>query len=421
VNALNVMLFGIFGGGFDPHPGVLRVAMALAVGTTWASAALLLATAWLRPALRMRIVLVLIVAGLASLLSRELAAALALPRPFMVGLSPAHLEHGMRAGLPSTHAAVMFTVAFMLVLDRRFRVLGIAMMAMAAVTGWARVYVGVHFPLDILAGALLGFCIAAATRAGAFALAPLLPRIRPYYARISRLLASDRFGPWLVVAFAVVAIWVGLNTPLMIRPAFLEEGGPVENSTIFMYLVSALCVLTLQPPAWSKLDVAAVCIVLLAFAAREADLHIALFGTSILKARFYNSIATPGQIVGALAVLAPVLLALGWLALRSQRLWRAALSRRRWRAATRTVLAFALAIVLAKSLDRLPEILHDTGVLVIMPTALRYVLLSLEEILELSLPVLATVALLQLQLGRYPTWFRRFRRRLRGPHFTPAL
>jgi len=109
------------------------------------------------------------------------------------------------------------------------------------------------------------------------------------------------------------------------------------------------------------------------------------------------------------------------LALRSQRLWRAALSRRRWRAATRTVLAFALAIVLAKSLDRLPEILHDTGVLVIMPTALRYVLLSLEEILELSLPVLATVALLQLQLGRYPTWFRRFRRRLRGPHFTPAL
>ena len=33
----------------------------------------------------------------------------------------------------------------------------------------------------------------------------------------------------------------------------------------------------------------------LAIAAREADLHIALFGISILKARFYNSIGTPWQ------------------------------------------------------------------------------------------------------------------------------
>jgi APA family basic amino acid/polyamine antiporter len=61
----------------------------------------------------------------------------------------------------------------------------------------------------------------------------------------------------------------------MIRPAFLQEGGPVENSTIFLYLVSALCVLTLRPPAWSKRDVAAVCIVLLAFAASM----LALTGT----------------------------------------------------------------------------------------------------------------------------------------------
>ncbi|TPG23449.1 phosphatase PAP2 family protein [Variovorax guangxiensis] len=407
MNALNATLFGIFGGGFNPNPAVLSVALALAVATTWACAALLFAAAWIKPEVRMRVLLVLVVAGLASLLSRELAAALAMPRPFMVGLSPPHLEHGMRAGLPSTHAAVMFTVAFMLVFDRRLRAVGMAVLAMAATTGWARVYVGVHFPLDIVAGALLGLCIAVAARAAEAGLRPLLSSVRPQYAWMTGVLSSQRFGPWLVVAFALAAMWVGLNTPSMIRPAFLQEGGPVENSTIFLYLVSALCVLTLRPPAWSKRDVAAVCIVLLAFAAREADLHIALFGISILKARFYNSIGTPWQIAGALAVLAPIVLSLLWLALRSQRVWRAALSRRRWRAPARTVMAFMLAIVLAKSLDRMPEILHDTGLLREMPTALRYVLLSLEEILELSLPVLATVALLQLRLGRYPTWLRR--------------
>jgi len=406
VNALNTTLFAIFGGGFHPHPDVLRVALALAVATSWACAALLFATACLRPESRMRILMVLLVAGLASLLSRELAAAAAMPRPFMVGMSPAHLEHGARAGLPSTHAAVMFTVAFMLMPERRLRAVGFAVLTMALITGWARVYVGVHFPLDVLAGAALGVCIAAAARVAETGLRPLLHRIEPQYGLLAQVLVSQRFGPWLVVAFALAAMAVGLNTPVPIRPAFLQEGGPIENSTIFFYILSALCVLTLRPPGWSKLDAAAVFVVLLAFAAREADLHVALFGTSILKARFYNSIGTLPQIAAALAVLAPIVLALGWLARRSQRVWRAALYRRRWRAATHTVLAFVLAIVLAKTLDRLPEILHDTGLLRVLPTALRYVMLSLEEILELSLPILATVALLQLRLGRYPKWLR---------------
>jgi lipopolysaccharide export LptBFGC system permease protein LptF len=81
--------------------------------------------------------------------------------------------------------------------------------------------------------------------------------------------------------------------------------------------------------------------------------------------------------------------------------------RRRWRAAAHTVAAFIVAFVTAGALDQLQAVLADSNALQHVPASLRYLMLSLEEVLELALPVLVLLALLQLQLGRYPTWFRR--------------
>jgi undecaprenyl-diphosphatase len=41
------------------------------------------------------------------------------------------------------------------------RTLGLAVFAIALVTGWARIYVGVHFPFDIAAGLALAVVITA--------------------------------------------------------------------------------------------------------------------------------------------------------------------------------------------------------------------------------------------------------------------
>lgn len=92
------------------------------------------------------------VAGLVQLACKKLAARLGSPRPFVLGLSPNHLNHGSRSGFPSTHAAVMSTVVGFMAVAMPVWPLIAAMAAVALCTCWARIYAGAHFPSDVLAG-----------------------------------------------------------------------------------------------------------------------------------------------------------------------------------------------------------------------------------------------------------------------------
>jgi undecaprenyl-diphosphatase len=59
---------------------------------------------------------------------------------------------------PSSHAVNNFAMAF--VLSYFFRTYRWVLFILAAMIAWSRVYVGVHFPVDILSGAFLGSAIA---------------------------------------------------------------------------------------------------------------------------------------------------------------------------------------------------------------------------------------------------------------------
>jgi len=95
-------------------------------------------------------------------------------KPFFQRLRPCHdpllKEHihllvscGGPYGFPSSHAANHFGVAvFLGFLFCSKRVVLPAALLWAAVVCYAQIYVGVHFPLDIAGGALLGALIAAA-------------------------------------------------------------------------------------------------------------------------------------------------------------------------------------------------------------------------------------------------------------------
>ncbi|MEJ8856650.1 phosphatase PAP2 family protein [Variovorax robiniae] len=161
MNLLNQQLFLWIGGGFSPNAELLWLAMQLAVGTSWVMAGTIAVAAWRRRADRYYILAACLLTMLAGTLSQEIADVLEHPRPFMLGLSPPWIAHGYRGSLPSTHASVMFTAAMCFMYRPRLRGIGWILAGLALLTGWARVYVGVHFPLDVVAGLLLGSTLAA--------------------------------------------------------------------------------------------------------------------------------------------------------------------------------------------------------------------------------------------------------------------
>ncbi|QLQ34941.1 phosphatase PAP2 family protein [Micromonospora robiginosa] len=92
--------------------------------------------------------------GIAFALGRAAAALSTEVRPFQTHHVHQLIPHATGPSLPSDHATAAFTLAFAVgaFLSRRW---GVALAALAAVIGFARVWTGVHYPGDIAAGALL--------------------------------------------------------------------------------------------------------------------------------------------------------------------------------------------------------------------------------------------------------------------------
>ena len=65
--------------------------------------------------------------------------------------------HGADGGMPSHHVVFMVAVAVMIYsIDRK---MGYILLLITLISGIARVSAGIHYPSDILAGALLGWII----------------------------------------------------------------------------------------------------------------------------------------------------------------------------------------------------------------------------------------------------------------------
>jgi len=161
MQALNLSLFEWLAAGHSPDSPLLWLASLIAVRSSWLCVAIVAWVAWRRPSQRAYLMATLFAVGAAALLAHALAAKINMPRPFVVGLSPSYIDHGARGSMPSAHATVMFTLALVLGLRAPLRLVAWCIFAIALITGWARVYVGVHFPLDVAGGLLLAVAIGA--------------------------------------------------------------------------------------------------------------------------------------------------------------------------------------------------------------------------------------------------------------------
>jgi membrane-associated phospholipid phosphatase len=129
-----------------------------------------LALIWRRPWL---LVLLLACDFVADGLSLALRQAIGRDRPPLVYPEPKALVAVPHTGaFPSGHASSAFACATVLAwASPRLR---IPAFVLAAAIAWSRVYVGVHWPLDVLGGAVLGVLVATAL----LRLAATRPRLR---------------------------------------------------------------------------------------------------------------------------------------------------------------------------------------------------------------------------------------------------
>lgn len=215
---------------------------------------------------------------------------------------------------------------------------------------------------------------------------------RPPHRKILSFLGASGFRNILLVVgiYGVLLVELALYLPQERFLALFSESGPFETlSYVFWIVLGFACFLIPGLPhrPWQQGVVA------LLAAAREADLHRAFTGTSILKTSYYLKFPAPlsEKLIAALIAIATISLVLyvliggGRLIVRT-RAWSLP-----W---GRTALLAAALLVATKMLDRVEAVTAEWFGFV-FPTILHRLVAAFEEGYECLLPLLFIAVLLQ--------------------------
>lgn len=140
------------------------------------------------PGQREAAVRALLTAMVALTMSKLIGLAWFHPRPFMMEIGQNFLAHAPDSSFPSDHATSMFSVSLALMLSqlREVRRFGMAVLALGVVVAWARVFLGVHWPLDMIAAFIVSAfaAILVDTRLGEVMAAMLVALMQTVYRRV---------------------------------------------------------------------------------------------------------------------------------------------------------------------------------------------------------------------------------------------
>jgi len=102
-----------------------------------------------------------ILAGISTLVALGIAQGLAFldprPRPYLTHVARLLIERTSDPSFPSDHATFCFAIAPMLWLYQRR--LGSGLLGLALWVAFSRIYVGTHYPTDVIGGAALGAAV----------------------------------------------------------------------------------------------------------------------------------------------------------------------------------------------------------------------------------------------------------------------
>jgi undecaprenyl-diphosphatase len=143
----------------------------------------------------------LVAAAVAMLTNQVISHLWERPRPFTAHAAATHLLSAPSPdpSFPSDHAAVAFAIAFaVLAFSRRA---GIGFLVAAAMIGLSRIALGMHYPSDVIAGAVVGWAAALLVTTlgrpwieGLVAIVSRVsdPLLRPLWARVPRRSTASR-------------------------------------------------------------------------------------------------------------------------------------------------------------------------------------------------------------------------------------
>lgn len=153
---LNHALFLWFNAPEHPSTLLLAIATFFAEYAIWALP-VIIGFGWLRGNEHTRkILLEATASGLAGLLINQIIGLVwQHPRPFMIDLGHTLIPHAADSSFPSDHLTLLWAVAFSFLMHRSPRLAGMTLALLGLPVAWARIYLGVHFPLDMVGAALV--------------------------------------------------------------------------------------------------------------------------------------------------------------------------------------------------------------------------------------------------------------------------
>ncbi|ENW30991.1 phosphatase PAP2 family protein [Acinetobacter lwoffii] len=121
---------------------------------------LIFAIAWFRGSYEVKtgIIKAFIFTAITLLMSKVLSAVLNTPRPFVMDVGRTLIEHAPTGSFPSNHMSIFSGIAFAYYFSPQ-RDLGRILIWTAWLVAWSRVYVGVHFPIDMLGAFLMAIIV----------------------------------------------------------------------------------------------------------------------------------------------------------------------------------------------------------------------------------------------------------------------
>lgn len=156
---LNLRLFEWFNASNHAHEMTIRFAIFIANDLFYIML-LFFGFYWLRGnfAIKKQIVKAFIFTTVALLISQIISHSFYHPRPFVMEVGRTLIYHSPNGSFPSDHMLIFSTIAFSYFFSEK-RNLGIILILLAWLVAWSRVYLGVHFPLDMLGAFSLAFIL----------------------------------------------------------------------------------------------------------------------------------------------------------------------------------------------------------------------------------------------------------------------